>query len=154
MSFNIDDWHKAAGKSHLCSEIVKNETKQDMKGINMKEEALKLADELDEVYSPPLQIASAMIRRLVEELDKQGKPIAWSCCNEDMVDLPAVILFTEPDKYEWQSIKPLYTTPQTKPLSDDEVIIPRELAENYLQVTEVPRFKRILKAILERHGIK
>ena len=37
----------------------------------MKEEALKLADELDDVYSPPLQIASAMIRRLVEELEKQ-----------------------------------------------------------------------------------
>jgi len=41
----------------------------------MKQEALKLADELDEVYSPPLQIASAMIRRLVEELDKQ-KPLS------------------------------------------------------------------------------
>ena len=37
----------------------------------MKEEALKLADELDDVYSPPLQIASAMIRRLVEELDNK-----------------------------------------------------------------------------------
>jgi len=34
------------------------------------------------------------------------KPIAWSCWNEDMPT--AVILYTEPNKYEWQSIKPLY----------------------------------------------
>ena len=119
----------------------------------MKDEALKLADELDEVYSPPLQIASAMIRRLVEELDKQGKPIAWSCWNEDMVDLPAVILFTEPDKYEWQSIKPLYTTLQTKPLSEETIEELREYhgINDWLYETSIVDFVR---AVEKAHGIQ
>ena len=45
------------------------------------------------------------------------KPVAWSCWNEGMPC--AVILVTEPDMYEWQSIKPLYTTPRE--LSDEEI---------------------------------
>lgn len=48
------------------------------------------------------------------------KPAAWSCWNEDMPC--AVILVTEPNMYEWQSIKPLYTAP-------------RELSRN--EITEV-----------------
>ena len=80
------------------------------------------------------------------------KPIAWSCWNEDMLDLPAVILFTEPNKYEWQSIKPLYTTPQTKPLSDEEIDkLADEYLSDYFNMQETINF---VKAIEERHGIK
>jgi hypothetical protein len=46
------------------------------------------------------------------------KPVAWSCWNEGMPC--AVILVTEPDMYEWQSIEPLYTSPRE--LSDEEII--------------------------------
>ena len=46
------------------------------------------------------------------------KPVAWSCWNEDMPC--AVILVTEPNMYEWQSIKPLYTAPRE--LSDEEIL--------------------------------
>ena len=75
------------------------------------------------------------------------KPIAWSCWNEDMPS--AVILFTEPDKYEWQSIKPLYTTPQTKPLSDEEIW-------KIYSVTGLGKGMavRFARAIEKRHGIK
>ena len=39
--------------------------------MEMKEEALKLADELDKYKGIATRDASAMIRRLVEELDKK-----------------------------------------------------------------------------------
>ncbi len=45
------------------------------------------------------------------------EPVAWSCWNEGMPC--AVILVTEPDMYEWQSIKPLYTAPRE--LSIEEI---------------------------------
>ena len=82
------------------------------------------------------------------------KPIAWSCWNEDMPS--AIITFTEPDKYGWQSIKPLYTTPQTKPLSDEEIM---DIAEqsDYSPVEIEMGYDyeiRIARAIEERHGIK
>ena len=83
------------------------------------------------------------------------KPIAWSCWNEDMPS--AIITFTEPDKYGWQSIKPLYTTPQTKPLSDEEILeaIKKSdfpLAE--LSESAVRGMTNFARAIEERHGIK
>ena len=80
------------------------------------------------------------------------KPVAWSCWNEDMVDLPAVILFTEPDKYEWQSIKPLYTTPQTKPLSDEEI---HDIWKSLWEGGNIGHIAyNYARAIEERHGIK
>jgi hypothetical protein len=114
----------------------------------MKDEALKLADEW--AYCPEIHDfreceqdwadkAEAMIRKLVEENDRitrdligaslyehdyktlmaNDKPFAWSCWNDDMPS--AIITFTEPNKHDWMSIKPLYTTPQTK-LTDEEIL--------------------------------
>ena len=126
----------------------------------MKEEALELADFLEKNMVASVAILGdvtathivSTIRRLVEELDKQDKPVAWSCWNEDMVDLPAIILFTEPDKYEWQSIKPLYTTPQTKPLSDEEIqVLINNVPDYDIGIYDLFKFAR---AIEERHGIK
>ena len=78
------------------------------------------------------------------------KPIAWSCWNEDMPS--AIITFTEPDKYGWQSIKPLYTTPQTKPLSDEEIMdMINHIDSNPNDIDFEIRFAR---AIEESHGIK
>ena len=122
-----------------------------------------------------MENGSTMIRRLVEELneknyrileltkrykaltwnDKQVEPFAWSCWNDDMPS--AIITFTEPDKYDWMSIKPLYTTPQTKPLSDEEIW---ELHQEHID--EIPcghsmktiGFVEFARAIEERHGIK
>ena len=105
----------------------------------MKEEALKLADEILLCTTDPLHSkTSAMIRRLVEELDKQqietakvttqfvivadennklknqldkqGKPVAWM--NPSQV-LHGVI---DARTYYLNGFIPLYTTPQTKPL--------------------------------------
>lgn len=85
------------------------------------------------------------------------KPIAWSCWNEDMPS--AIITFTEPDKYGWQSIKPLYTTPQTKPLSNQEIL--KLINDNFknfsfeadyiLDDNELIKFAKLLE---ESHGIK
>ena len=63
----------------------------------MKEEALKLADELQKHFNCYNEY-SDMIRRLVEELDKQSKPVGV---------------------YDGKSLH-IYT-PQTKPLSDEEI---------------------------------
>lgn len=93
----------------------------------MKEEALKLADELDDVYSPPLQIASAMIRRLVEELDKQTYKA------ELLENRLKVIV-------------------GSKPLSDEEIFhIYNESYRNTLMGIDPLVFAREIE---ERHGIK
>ena len=94
----------------------------------MKEEALKLADELDDVYSPPLQIASAMIRRLVEELDKQTYKA------ELLENRLKVIV-------------------GSKPLSDEEIAKIYH-SENRFSPKGNFAYYGFARAIEERHGIK
>ncbi len=80
------------------------------------------------------------------------KPIAWSCWNEDMPS--AIITFTEPDKYGWQSIKPLYTTPQTKPLSVEEIEGAFYKKCWYYDKDEKFDYYGFAREIEKRHGIK
>ena len=89
----------------------------------MKDEALKLADELQKHFNCYNEY-SDMIRRLVEELDKQGKPKAW--IRED-----GVIAFFKQKEIDDQGFKwqPLYLAPQTKPLSDDEIL---DMSDDYI----------------------
>ena len=147
----------------------------------MKEEALKLADDLEELHEQDLidgvahlsmPQASAMIRRLVKELDRiktinkdlggyidftekqriLAEPVAWmssvewrknqlmssaqydSCASKNKVDFDI----------------PLYTAPQTKPLSDAEIT---ELFDKYCE-NDGGSYFDFAKAIEERHGIK
>ena len=148
----------------------------------MKEEALKLADYLEELpitYGDDIQDgffkAVAMIRRLVEELEelkhdneellkslnaerKQGEPVAWRGANWS--HSPDDYLYRDFDDPFLDSSgnnvgEPLYTTPQTKPLSDKKIaeamveVDPIELGR--LPINVIRGFAR---AIEERHGIK
>jgi hypothetical protein len=91
-------------------------------GIEMKEEALNLADELLETSDGVIRFcASAMIRRLVEELDKQGEPVAWVHEVKE-IDFDGCQITVSNEQDDYYTI-PLYTTPQTKPLSDDYVFV-------------------------------
>jgi len=133
----------------------------------MKEEALKLADWLEdgEVEKYDIDEASAMIRRLVEELDKyqnywkdceeertercsdcqkKGEPVAWIDYLEDsnLYDL----------NVSGRGI-PLYTAPQTKPLSDEEIIRCMVNPDVYSENEKIAGI-RFARAIEERHGIK
>ena len=126
----------------------------------MKEEALKLADELDTIKyqngSNPFKPQADMIRKLVAELDKQGEPVAWAIKtdndfteigfgNEELEDVEETYAM-EGWKYE---VIPLYTAPQTKPLHEDIVY---GLSYKYgIEKGDVLEFAR---AIEERHGIK
>ena len=114
----------------------------------MKEEALKLADELLRDNTQLTVESAYMIRRLVEELEKQSSSI-------------------------WDSFRRVHescqcdscrrkTAPQTKPLSDEEIddytkayfnIHPEaKLSEQFkIKLYELQDFAR---AIEERHGIK
>jgi len=123
----------------------------------MKEEALKLADELEDYMTSlgwKTHQASAMIRRLVEELDKQSEPIAWmdkygNVCTDIQKKMYQGNI-TAQYNYDKNTI-PLYTSPQTKPLSDDEI-------DNlYVKVCVTDRnqiIARFARAIEERHGVK
>ena len=77
----------------------------------MKEEALKLADELQDLYKYSIDDvgnrSADMIRKLVAELDKQGEPV-FEESNEQVVNA-----FYK----QFPEMKP-----QTKPLSDDEIL--------------------------------
>jgi hypothetical protein len=126
-----------------------------LKGVEeMKEEALKLADELLRDNTQLTVESAYMIRRLVEELDKQGKPKAW--IRED-----GVIAFFKQKEIDDQGFKwqPLYLAPQTKPLSDEEITflwhksmglaISDENLKNNISHASI-----FARAIEERHGIK
>ena len=142
----------------------------------MKEEALKLADELEALHQYVPSEAPVMIRRLVEELDeknyrileltkrykaltwndKQGEPVAWWNGKSK---------FCSPRDKSWDAKTggilsfgcniPLYTTPQTKPLSDEEILnswVEIDLPEECWITDE--HLINFAKAIEERHGIK
>jgi hypothetical protein len=115
-----------------------------------------LADELDKLHQYVPSEAPAMIRRLVEELDKQGEPVAWWNGKSK---------FCSPRDKSWDAKTggilsfgcniPLYTTPQTKPLSDEEILnswVEIDLPEECWITDE--HLINFAKAIEERHGIK
>jgi hypothetical protein len=147
----------------------------------MKTEALKLADELDALHQYVPSEAPAMIRRLVDELDrnkiyiqkmedalgcdvsyyeplnKPVNPFAW-------VDEIGVFVTNEDYKELHEKLKegmiPLYTTPQTKPLSDEEI---QKIADDVCYLIDKDKKGRskgamyiedFARAIEERHGIK
>ena len=119
----------------------------------MKEEALKLANELDALHQYVPSEAPDMIRRLVEELDeknyrileltKRYKALTWN----DKQGEPVA---------SWLKMG-LPQAPQTKQLSDEEIW---ELHQEHID--EIPcghsmktiGFVEFARAIEERHGIK
>ena len=141
----------------------------------MKEEALKLADDLEELHEQDLidgvahlsmPQASAMIRRIVEELDeknyrileltKRYKALTWN----DKQGEPVAWMLTLPDgTHDWildgngcEGYIPLYTAPQTKPLSDEEI---KSIIVQHIQTwNSLDSIIEFARAIEERHGIK
>jgi hypothetical protein len=88
----------------------------------MKEEAFKLADELENkpnAYGDCAQdwllAAAAMIRSLAVSLDSSGKPVAWMQTHHKT---------GKPTRFSefqtWEDDVPLYTEPRE--LSDDEIL--------------------------------
>ena len=145
--------------------------------IKMKEEALKLADEIEsfgkeadiqtsKTHGDYHRKVSAMIRRLVEELEelkhdneellkcltaerKQGEPVAWM---KIVTDEDGQFRVYEDEEPEWDdSCIPLYATPKTKPLSVDEIYEICAMFEESIWDVSAIDFAR---AIEERHGIK
>jgi transcription antitermination factor NusG len=82
-------------------------------GEMMKEEALKLADELQKHFNCYNEY-SDMIRRLIEELDKQKETIR---------NLNKTLGFVN-SGYEVINLEP-----QTKPLTDDEIL---DMSDDYI----------------------
>ena len=138
----------------------------------MKEEALKLADELEALHQYVPSEAPAMIRRLVEELDKQGEPFGYLCdWGDDSYGLTRQTFYYgergSPTLDDWNEYPKVHhnltlytapqTKPQTKPLSDEEIW---ELHQEHID--EIPcghsmktiGFVDFARAIEERHGIK
>ena len=113
--------------------------------------AYELAKQLEERHAPYEDDAANMLRQQADriaELEKQGEPVAWmQMHHKDNV----------PTKFSpvkvWEDDIPLYTTPQIKPLSDEEITKIRQATkakstENWADTLAFAR------AIEERHGIK
>jgi len=125
----------------------------------MKNEALKLAYELDALHQYVPSEAPNMIRRLVEELDeknyrileltKRYKALTWNDKQSEPVVYWDGKHFASREKSSLADI-PLYTTPQTKPLSDEEIKTLHEQT-SWFGISDPIKFAR---AIEERHGIK
>ena len=102
--------------------------------------------------------AATMLRQQADriaELEKQGKPIAWmQMHHKDNI----------PTKFSpvkvWEDDIPLYTTPQTKPLSDKEIkqiwynLYPLSSSSYWDDKREGLAELKFARAIEERHGIK
>ncbi len=105
----------------------------------MKEESLKLADELDALHQYVPSEAPAMIRRLVEELDKQKETIR---------NLNKTLGFVN-SGYEVINLEP-----QTKPLSDDEIL---DMSDDYIAnqfelAFEGDKLVEYVRAVMKKAG--
>ena len=112
--------------------------------------AYELADELLRDNTQLTVKAAYMLRQQADriaELENQSQPVAWM---EYIQDEEWEVWYTEPtDLPEGHSYKPLYLAPQTKPLSDDEIL-------NLYKETGADNggIREFVRAIEERHGIK
>jgi len=116
--------------------------------------AYELADELLRDNTQLTVKAAYMLRQQADriaELEKKGEPVAWM---EYIQDEEWEVWYTEPtDLPEGHSYKPLYLAPQTKPLSDEEIIkIFNQIWNDGGNTNGV--MHRFARAIEERHGIK
>jgi thiamine pyrophosphate-dependent acetolactate synthase large subunit-like protein len=119
--------------------------------------AYELADEILDCNEPDFNLvkdAANMLRQQADriaELENKSKPVAWM---EYIQDEEWEVWYTEPtDLPEGHSYKPLYLAPQTKPLSDEEIIkIFNQIWNDGGNTNGV--MHRFARAIQERHGIK
>ena len=120
--------------------------------------AYELADELQELDAKLHLIvlfkSAEMLRQQADriaELENKSKPVAWM---EYIQDEEWEVWYTEPtDLPEGHSYKPLYLAPQTKPLSDEEIIkIFNQIWNDGGNTNGV--MHRFARAIEEAHGIK
>jgi len=125
--------------------------------------AYELADFIDKYCEDNTSKEAAVLLRQqadrIAELEKQGKPVAWMYPNDNSLIVTHPLrmgtkVFTENDFKDWI---PLYTTPQTKPLSDEEIFNLTAWKKNpYELYVEMEKEDMIAfaRAIEERHGIK
>ena len=82
----------------------------------------------------------------IAELEKQGKPVAWMF--QGAFDISTYVSFEKPNPDIYPNPTPLYTAPQTKPLSDEEI-------DSIIYSVDWAYDPVLLaRAIEERHGIK
>jgi hypothetical protein len=137
--------------------------------------AYKLADQLDNVKyqngAKPFEMYANMLRQQADriaELEKclfqmqnacidlteqSAEPVAWI----DPKELDMDVSTTVTKNKQFDTDIPLYTTPQTKPLSDEEIEYYEHLIAKLFNVSiqqKVIGLDRIIRAIEERHGIK
>jgi hypothetical protein len=123
--------------------------------------AYELADELDKINDIPIETIINMLRQqanLIAELEKSAEPVAWT--KKDTLiflgnyEFGSITIQVQKQKDDEFDI-PLYTTPQIKELSDEE--IDRVVDKTY----GVPRnpgiyaaHRRLARAILKKASEK
>ncbi len=78
-----------------------------------------------------------------------NKPVAWMF--QGAFDISTYVSFEKPNPYIYPNPTPLYTAPQTKPLSDEEIA--KEWSKFYPDVFHTHLID-FVREIEERHGIK
>ena len=77
-----------------------------------------------------------------------NKPVAWMF--QGAFDISTYVSFEKPNPDIYPNPTPLYTAPQTKPLSDADI---QQISHRY-HYTYNPDYVGFARAIEERHGIK
>lgn len=120
----------------------------------MKEEALKLANELDALHQYVPSEAPAMIRRLVEELENERRKAKAFRQSNQVADTQIKALVEELNKLNGCLIAEQEHNEmlQTKPLSDEEI---DEIGDEVSSLIDTYAGRReFARGIEERHGIQ
>ena len=124
----------------LADELLRDNTQLTVKAAYMLRQQADRIAELESLYW----------QQVYKNIPPQTKPVAWMQMHyKDNI----------PTKFSpvkvWEDDIPLYTTPQTKPLSDEEIIAIRDSC--YVQ-SGIDEWEfddvNFARAIEERHGIK
>jgi len=121
--------------------------------MNAYELAYKLNNALGVDYEM-LEQSSIMLRQQADriaELEK-GEEVAGRFYWESVVDGHVMAVPSEGTPHYNKDDFPLYTTPQTKPLSDEK--IPSLLSAQVWRELPIEIKTHLVRAIEERHGIK
>ena len=123
----------------------------------MKEEALKLDEELDALHQYVPSEAPAMIRRLVEELDKATYVIEPKQTKPTITKLDDKVVAVTMTDDDHRIAEVLWEAP--KPLSDEEIL--KFIHEKFVMfgfeadyIVDDNELIEFARAIEERHGIK
>ena len=129
----------------LADELQKHGLNGDNYGLFNKRIQNMLRQQADRIAELEQNLSAYIVelelhKAMIQDLEKQSEPVAWMSPDGKVSQTEGKLFYI-----------PLYTTPQTKPLSDEEI---KAIAAQNRTDLSIPAYISFARAIEERHGIK